>query len=512
MPTRPSTSFFFRLPTDVQILVIQSWTSLDQRELLLTLSALDKATCNKSLRPSLLLLTSDPCLHKPFEGEITTLFNYKPSNINWLHSRQVTSPVYSHGKSVPAGVVLPQITELCITLFAYAGDAPVGYSSILQACPNLTSLTTTDEKKSFWTSLIAVHPAKLTRLVCDGPLGDDSIEGVKQCLSTLSNLLELRINSVRDHLIVDAILTVLAESCHRLEKLGIGVAHLSLFPRIADVFRSCSIQDIKMTLYAVFAAGQLDAGIASVLDHHQPLHKLKLTVCQGTTDGRQVFPCFLITLENYPWLEAVSFCFENICHWDRVSAEMTFAEQTSTTVATVGPRLFAACPVVSKLNLVNCGKSITERLEEHCHSGIVELLIGHSCFMMLSRPFPHVQILKIQPKYSTFTDETLQLVARLFKQLRVLVLQNNLYPKFAFTDVGMEALFTGCSHLKELIMEVDAPLVTSKTLDALLASGLRLEKFAHKSVGFKQADIDRYRAAAKKLMMFPVAAFSSIKM
>lgn len=93
-------------------------------------------------------------------------------------------------------------------------------------------------------------------------------------------------------------------------------------------------------------------------------------------------------------------------------------------------------------------------------------------------------------------------MAPLCPNLRHLVITER---EHSIDDSCMEMLFTNCSRLEEVHLEVyAAPMITQKTLQAILKHKLHLKKFTWRSSAIKPKDIAEFVRQAKRQQLLPV--------
>lgn len=138
--------FFNVLPTDLQLLVLQSWLGNHDAAQLLTSSALDIACCNHSLRETFLSLMYHPAFQWSKHDVDHFVSKHLTAFLVWLHSRKVRMKslfITNDNISLFVGAryTLPSVE--CLILWKLSPGKEAAINALLGVCPNVTSISST---------------------------------------------------------------------------------------------------------------------------------------------------------------------------------------------------------------------------------------------------------------------------------------------------------------------------------------------------------------------------------
>lgn len=481
--------FFHLLPSDLHVCVLQIWIG-DDNAIICALSKLDRACCQKSIRPALLaLLQGLMPLNEPIPINDLTCF------VSWLHSRQVsiTSILTKNCLRASDGpwtqLILPSIhTVVCSSIPADCSTLV----RLLQLCPNITSLEVEANhlmvyNDFMWGSLLDL-PMKLNRLVV--PHKRVTMDLMAFLGSMASSLTTLELN----HVPLSATLTLLLDM-PKLTRLSINAFEVTA-TLIVQLVRGC--RNLReLVLFAYFPT-ECD------LDDILTAGRGQLTSLEVILTGPIIgIATFTSMLTKHPWLQRLKL---QANEHNRQTGFLALSLEEDTHIDVVY-QLCAACSNVTKLSVRNAivEEAVANVLGEAFGQQVIDLELWEfsrrtpkSTEQVIS-VFPHLRCLSV---LSLIELEQLQCIAKHCKKLEELSLAS--WKSTSITDEGLQHVLLECSKLKQLAFKSTVCNVTSKSLDAILENRLPLQALHARAVGYTKVDVIKFRAMAREQQLLPV--------
>lgn len=504
-------TFFALLPSDVQLLVLQSWIGRHDDggiQLLKALTALDIAVCHHSDRSAFLHLLSHPAIKWP-QNTINT-HTIDPDDLEmkrtravvdcigalkWLKCRRLrltAKDILSPGTQQFA--VIPTITAV----FSHH-SIPAG---LLAACPNLTSIECRCAS-AMWKKLASTsHRVKrLVSLQDYHPKAQSSVEAI--CTVLRADFLEeLKVQFVPPN---QQILQTLC-GCTNLKVLrvpGLQSHHL------LQILRS-NARLTDLTVVQFLGGKEV---LLHVLSNGKQLRRFQNRYWSYLADA---FTILAMALEKCPWLEYVYF---NQCSYDKTTGclQLLDAESFSTdTISMAIDCILAHCRIFPKLLL--CASVHTalfsklsaltkafagSRLRELSVHGYGPNMSKHELLSFLGIALCAPLLERLELCKVSISDEELKQLGQSCKALRHLTIEGSSREHLNLSDDGFEALVAGCGLLQELKLAfIDG--LSSKSLAAILTHRLPLQRLSWARVGFGEKEVARFRRDAAEMQLLPV--------
>lgn len=498
--------FFARLPTDLQVCITAMWIADDANEriLLHALSALDVACCCKSLRQPFLLLANHPAMpwlnHRnlvtsnPMKGIADVVacmawvasrkIGFQPALLLRMDNRSRLLEHASKGGTLPIEVVKIE----CLDLGGEAGKL----ESVLQACPSMTALHG-GAGDGLWEALgnSTLKHLQVFSHECGLIPSEQCVLRALQAVG--QQLQELRIGKVLLTAAVQGYMT----GCKHLQVLEVSLYRTPVGAVLAIMQACQQLADLTMNGF-VGELSDLDSILTAGGDQLKAI-----AVHTFTADVPFWLDGFVHAVQRYPSLEAVefghckytrktqlAFAVYGLCNFfglhnlQRVLAVCSHVKQFTANAMEEDAQWMAAVADkcahnLQDIHLYVCPFASAKGLLEMC-SGLTKLVLR-----------------------GDISDAALQHIAQHCQQLRTLSLISY---HCGITDAGMEALFSNCSKLKDLVLQLDASKVTYRTLQCMLDRMLLLDRMTccTGKLGFNAKDMEQFRALAKEKGLLPV--------
>lgn len=534
--------FFQLLPEDLQLLVLQPWLAdnHDDKSMLLHLSRLDIACCNRSLRRAYLGLSSHPGLKWP---KVVKYLDKKSVSLpikdmlcymKWLHVRQVAvcGLVFTHRclqtlqqtrsllpwsrQAIIEQFTLPSIQHVSVHLYKHIQAVKF----VLSRCPAVTSMECLDRgycQLLPMLSYILPPGVRLKQMLLEHCWFGNIIE----LIGLLGNSLErLHIDQTVLH---DDGIDALRYHCPNLRALHIGVLCASSANTISLV-KSC--KDMCELIFTDVDTVSSTDFVSTLIEAIHP--QMKVFGWQEAPSGAPLLPLFI---DSYPGLERIEM---NWCPFHRAAKDLTVtcSDHTNEHPANIVDstnaleRLVVSCRPLSKLTVriaasfASCSEQILkigDAMESEMLTDLTIMNLHNYRFSQASNTHialqcAHLTRLSFVDIDVCVGDEELQQIAHCCRKLEYLHIShtscNRVGPIASITDVGMEALIANCINLKVLhIHTTNAVAITSRTLQCMLDHQHLLQEFAWDGGGFSKDDVEAFRQAAREMQLLPVPVF-----
>lgn len=495
--------FLSLLPTDLQILVLNTWIDTDSCgwQLLRALSALDVA-CGKVHQPSFRSLTSlllpfGECLSVPSKSGIKYAINY----IQWLNSRKVAvkalllSGYSSDGLEDLNQQAAAPITLASVEQIVWRNNSAVRgplLEAVLRACPNIQSLQT-DDFLDFAPPFVAplfTPPPKLNAITI---IDMDSVDF--QSLGVIGpQLLELRMKRC---VLSDEQVKLIMEHCPLLQVLEARRINHDI---VMDLFWSC--KQLKELYLAENFFTEDD--ITTLLAFEQ-IKRLTVNVTSFSSTDCNMLVDVMCRFPGTEYLrigKCVYSSAEGIL--ELAGCELDGALMT---------QLLNTCPVVKFLTIHDAtvrSDGVEVLIQWQVGSGWLTRFTvqpGTSYQLQYNLQTCGPLITCIVLNLFSVSDDMLRAVAAHCPQLEIATVVYSPYESFTLwsdpskvTDEGMNALFEGCPRIKELTLShFDG--ITTKTLQSIAQHKLPLRVLTVQRSKFTLYDVNVFGQLVKEYQL-----------
>lgn len=491
-------SFWYILPTDIHICILLSWlcNEHDDGSLLMALSSLDIACCNRALRQPFLDLAS--CLIFPvhsFRNDCEVTVDDVQGLMTWLSSRRVAlRSLFLNSSAQQQFTATPRtISSVCI-----GSEGLDTARQVLLACgPGLTSIrcsqrmTPNTNLTPLWDTLASNHFHQLERLVA--PLiGVNSAMLVSVLTSNGQRLRELQLTNMPAS---DAILAAIAQ-CKQLDTLSVCVCG-SQMDGIAGILHACcQLRKLVLESYAGDSKEEL-LGMLQVGKHLKEFH---VTVAHG---DMQAISCHVFSqlLAEHPWLDALGFQFYGYASSTRY-LQLCCLDLDQDHLVRI---LSHCCPIKLTIRgvLYHGHQQLLSILGERLGGTLLELEWFNCTESVIPLVLQCRHLRRLRMHGMFLRDSFVHRLPIACRELQQLTWDNAGKGVGEFGDAAMEALFFGCRELREVLLD-NAPDLSFRTLQAVLDNALHLEKLSWRASTVTSAEVERFKMLARDQGMLPV--------
>lgn len=472
-------ALFNQVPCDVQLDILQGWIGNpdSDRELLLTLSAMDVACCNRSLRRRFLELPARLAFQKAgcCENKTCLMILDMLCYMKWLRDRRIAVKcLHSRNKLVDLPKVRDQLkfTLPCEILTLGHKTIPYWLEGILRACPDVHTVRWDGDEGvwivRFWELLATVPLPKLSTLNLMAIRWHVASKYLKGLRAIGHQLQHLRMPCT---LLSDEVLEVMVNHCQQLRTLDISMAGVPVW-NILQLLRSC--QQLQELTLRQHWCGDPRALLAAAGPR---LHALSLEM---------YLPYELIAhiIAAYPFLGRLQCHGFRFCRSSKARAFTPEGPDPDCTQALEA--LLIACGDIADLEInERCpiDETIVSMIGSRLGDALTSLTVNSFSGFWVDRLLLWCSSLARLTLCGIISDRCLQHLSMYCKHLENLSLRAS--HKLSFVDAGMIAVFMGCRKLRE-VRWVHAPLITFASLQVVLELKLPIALFwkSRKGIGF----------------------------
>lgn len=529
MRRRPS-SLFFRLPDDLQLLVLQAWLTSegDDRALLHILSTLDIAFCCRAVRHAFLSLAAHPALRWQSREQIMTqpcdsTWHIKDmlGYMGWLHSRGVAVKALSLTASGIQNLLSSQQTSWLPALFQQTPTPPCMLASVehistdfldsmhpkevqflLASCPNVTSLEVCGSYTGVrWPTMAPILSA------CHVRIKYFCLRG--RSAASLTEIAELFGKDLEELLlcyptmVTDDGVEAVRQHCKHLRLLHLDLHMVSSIESAFRLFRACKEVNEHMVIDFVCHAWDITAMLTAGLQ----LRRFAWHPVHLGTPRLSLFPQLLEAHPDWTLIKMDQFSF------DRAAHQLTLKTSTTNVTATdLLDRILLVCRPVLKLDVVLCHSTGAESQITRIGNAVgltlqeltLSLSIGYDGPSAVGIALQCSQLVRLTIIDLVLVEGDLEQVALHCPKLQYLCIQDHYKPVEPLAwDAGIEAIIACCQYMKHLHIDNGIRL-TNRVLVAILHHKRKLETLSWQQIGFQQDDVDVFREHARLLQLLPV--------